>query len=294
MAMRLIADCGSTSCKWINDINSCLLTGPGINPTVMKEEDFRHRISLNENLWKAGEREAVSQVDFFGAGCTLPSAVTRMKEALQKCFPHALIRVESDLMAACLAGYAGKPTAVGILGTGSAVAGFDGRNMIRSTPSLGYVLGDEGAGSTIGRRMLTAYLYGELPQDLHQQFEKLFPETTVDSVLSTFYGPQASGGMLAAYAGLAVVNKNHSYIIQILTPLFEDFISRHLMPLRNAGYEKVAIIGSVGYGFSELLRSLLQKAGFTEILFFKDPMERLPAIIWNQKGHYINAQRKTD
>jgi glucosamine kinase len=293
MAMRLIADCGSTSCKWINDVNSSLRTGPGINPTVMKEEDFRQRISQNEDLWSAEERASVSRVDFFGAGCTLPSAASRIKEALQKSFPNAQIQVESDLMAACLAGYSGKPTAVGILGTGSAAAGFDGRNIFRATPSLGYVLADEGAGSAIGRKMLTAYLYGELPQDLHQQFEKLFPETTVDSVLGTFYGPQASGGMLATYAGLAAENNKDPFVVGTLSPLFADFISRHLMPLLKAGYEKVAIIGSVGYGFSELLRGLLQKAGFTEILFFKDPMERLPDIIWTQKGREINAQSQT-
>ena len=280
--MRLIADCGSTSCKWINDNKHSLLTGPGINPTVMKEDDFRHRISQNEALWNKEQRASVSRVDFFGAGCTLPSAINRMKEALQTCFPQAHIRVESDLMAACLAGYAGRPTAVGILGTGSAAAGFNGKDILRATPSLGYVLADEGAGSAIGRSMLTAYLYAELPSDLHHRFETLFPGTTVDSVLSTFYGTQASGGMLASFAGLAAENRHHPFVEHILNRLFEEFISRHLIPLRKSGYEQAAIIGSVGYGFSELLHVLLQKAGFTEIRFLKDPMERLPELLWNQ------------
>ena len=104
----------------------------------------------------------------------------------------------------------------------------------------------------------------------------------MDSVLSTFYGPQASGGMLASYAGLAAENKQHPFVENALTRLFDEFISRHLIPLREGGYEHAAIIGSVGYGFSEILHVLLQKAGFSEIRFLKDPLEDLPELLWNQ------------
>ncbi len=280
--MRLIADCGSTSCKWINDLGLPGLSGPGLNPTVMKEDEFSRRVADNAALWNADLRGQVSQVDFFGAGCTLASAGERMKEALQALFPRAEIRVESDLTAACLAVYRGSPVAVGILGTGSAAAGFNGKSIYRATPSLGYVLADEGAGSAIGRAVLTAYLYGELPPDLHSKFENLFPGTSPDSVLETFYGPEASGGRLARYADLAAEEPQHPFVENLVKPLFSTFISRHLLPLKRAGYEEAGIVGSVGYGFRHLLRSQLNEAGFSEVRMIKNPLDALPEHIWGK------------
>jgi hypothetical protein len=169
---------------------------------------------------------------------------------------------------------------VGILGTGSAAAGFNGKEILRCTPSLGYVLGDEGAGSSLGRKLLTAYLYNELPTDLKNAFETLFPGTTSESVSETFYGPQASGGKLAAYTEVAVQYPSHPFIQAILRNNFDEFIRRHLFPLHKKGYLQAGLIGSVAFGFQTLLSEMLKEAGFKKVVFVKDPIDSLPRQIW--------------
>lgn len=279
--MRILADCGSTSCKWVIEGLTERLTGPGLNPTVMWEEEFEKRIKANTDLWNLDERTAVSEVRYFGAGCSTPSAQKRMHNALTEMFPHAKIQIQSDLLAACLALYAGKPIAIGILGTGSAAAGFDGKEPVyRGTPSLGYVLGDEGAGSAIGRSMLSAYLYKEMPAELSDAFDLLFPDTTVEKTLNTFYGSEASGGKLAEYTRFAVKYAENPFVRERLQTGFEEFIQRHMVPLQKKGFLQAGLIGSVAFGFREIIRPLLTKAGFETVTIMNDPLDSLPQKIW--------------
>lgn len=278
--MRVIADCGSTSCKWLLEEGLIRFSGPGLNPTVMSDADLNRRLEENARLWTPEQTQSVTRVDFFGAGCRLASAKKKLLHGLKRLFPHAEIHIESDLMAACLAVYQGEPVAVGILGTGSAAAGFDGSEIFRTTPSLGYVLGDEGAGSSLGRKLLTAYLYNELPTDLKNAFETLFHGTTSESVLETFYGPQASGGKLAAYAEVAVQYPSHPFIQTLLRNTFDEFIQRHLLPLHKKGFLQAGLIGSVAFGFQTLLSEMLKEAGFSDVIFVQDPLDSLPRQIW--------------
>lgn len=279
--MRLLADCGSTSCKWVAEYPAKRFSGPGINPSVMSPRELGDAFKNNETLFTDLPRETVRQVNFFGTGCLDARTKGIVADWLKSVFPQAQIFVESDLRGACMAVHEeGRQTAVGILGTGSAAAGFDGQTVTRLTPSLGYLLADEGGGSDIGRRILTAYLYGEMPAELAARFEELFPQTTPAGVIEAFYGNTAGSAFLARHTQVAVEYATHPFIRQLLTDAFSVFIQRHLQPLRHAGYTHVGIVGSVGYGFREHLEPLLEQAGFASSVIIRDPLDRLPAKVW--------------
>lgn len=281
--MRLIADCGSTSCKWLREKNGERITGPGINPSVMSAEEFSLRLLENKKLWAPEEAGSITELHYYGTGCSIESARQKMHAGLQSIFPHARIHVQTDIYGACLAVYDQTPVAVGILGTGSATAGFHNGEIVRLTPSLGYVLADEGAGSDIGRKLLTAYLYKELPAELSAAFERLFPDTSDTSAIETFYGSHASGGRLAAYTRLATEFSGHGFIRRLVEDAFSVFIKRHMNPLLQAGYKDAGIIGSVGYGFRDVLEPMLREAGFRSINIIADPMDMLPEKVWGKQ-----------
>lgn len=280
--MRILSDCGSTSCKWVIEGREERITGPGINPSVMSEAERKAAFAANERLFDAFTRNAVTAVRFFGTGCLDARTKAIVGDWLRGLFPKAEIRVESDLFGACLAVHTdGQQTAVGILGTGSAAAGFNGTDTVRLTPSLGYLLADEGAGSDIGRRLLTAYLYHEMPAELATRFETLFPENTQpEKVIQTFYGDGVGSAYLAQHTQLAAEFPEHAFVARLLDDAFGNFIQRHLKPLLQAGYTQAGLVGSVAFGFRRRLEPILLQAGFSAVHIVQDPLDTLPAKVW--------------
>lgn len=279
--MRIIADCGSTSCKWILEGTENRLTGPGINPSVMSPQELSAGLAGNQLLFGEIDALQVTQVNFYGTGCLSEKTNAVIADWLKTLFPQAQIAVESDLYGACLAVYDGtNPVAVGILGTGSAATGFDGKDITRLTPSLGYQLADEGAGSDIGRRLLTAFLYGEMPKELADAFYARFPETEATWVINNVYAQQAGSAFLAQHTKLAVDYPEHPFIRKVVSDAFSVFIRRHFLPLLNANFRQAGIIGSVGFGFKDILENMLKEAGFESVKIIRDPLDSLPEKVW--------------
>lgn len=283
--MRILSDCGSTSCKWVIEGREERITGPGINPSVMSEAERRAAMDANERLFDAFPKNGVTHVHFFGTGCLDARTKAIVGGWLRSLFPQAKIQVESDLFGACLAVHApGQQTAVGILGTGSAAAGFNGTEIVRLTPSLGYLLADEGAGSDIGRRLLTAYLYHEMPPELATRFEALFPENTQpEKVIHTFYGDGVGSAYLAQHTQLAAEFSEHAFVTRLLDDAFGNFIQRHLKPLLQGGYAQAGLVGSVAFGFRRQLEPLLLRAGFSAVHIVRDPLDTLPGKVWGTR-----------
>ncbi len=64
---------------------------------------------------------------------------------------------------------------VAILGTGSNSGYYNGKKIVRNSPGLGYVLGDEGSGAYLGKKVLQYYLYKTFDEELHDKFHKKIP-----------------------------------------------------------------------------------------------------------------------
>jgi N-acetylglucosamine kinase-like BadF-type ATPase len=155
--MILIAESGSTKCDWV----LLDLTGKeierwktiGFNPYFHAEDVIVQTLSTEKDFmfWK----DKVSQVWFYGAGCSTEVLSVIVRKALDRVFVNSSNNVGHDLEAAAFALYQGEPFVACILGTGSNSCMFDGDGVYEETPSLAYVLGDEGSASFIGKRLLT-------------------------------------------------------------------------------------------------------------------------------------------
>ena len=266
----LIADGGSTKIDWtvVSGISQKTFRSPGINPVLWdigKIEQMLQEGLPNEIL------SDVESVYFYGAGC-LGRSAEKMQEALMRVVAHdAEIEVESDLLGAARALFGNESGIACILGTGSNSALYDGKEIISNIHPLGYILGDEGSGASIGKHFLNALYKGRLPESLRKDFET---ETglTYDDVIDRVYRQPMANKFLASL--VIFVSKRRKECAELLNEEFENFIEKDILPYNHCELP-VGIVGGVGYEFYEELKEIFLRHRLKLNKVVAKPMENL-------------------
>lgn len=266
----LIADGGSTKIDWtiVSRISQKTFRSPGINPVLwdigkieqMLQEGVPHEILSD-----------VESVYFYGAGC-LGRSAEKMQEALMRVVAHdAEIEVESDLLGAARALFGNERGIACILGTGSNSALYDGKEIISNIHPLGYILGDEGSGASIGKHFLNALYKGRLPESLRKDFET---ETglTYDDVIDHVYRQPMANKFLASL--VIFVSKRRKECAELLNEEFENFIEKDILPYNHCELP-VGIVGGVGYEFHDELKEIFLRHRLKLNKVVAKPMENL-------------------
>lgn len=266
----LIADGGSTKIDWtvVSGISQKTFRSPGINPVLWdigKIEQMLQEGLPNEIL------SDVESVYFYGAGC-LGRSAEKMQEALMRVVAHdAEIEVESDLLGAARALFGNERGIACILGTGSNSALYDGKEIISNIHPLGYILGDEGSGASMGKHFLNALYKGRLPESLREDFET---ETglTYDDVIDHVYRQPMANKFLASL--VIFVSKRRKECAELLNEEFDNFIEKDILPYNHCELP-VGIVGGVGYEFHEELKEIFLRHGLKLNKVVARPMENL-------------------
>lgn len=157
--MIAIVDGGSTKCDWVILDHSGKISQKtetlGFNPNIINADLIPQEIEKNQHLYFL--KEHLKEIYFYGSGCGTPENAALVEVNLQKAFSYAKVIVKEDMTAAAYAAYNGKPAIVCILGTGSNSCFFDGETVRRDLPSLGFLIGDEGSGSALGKQLLRRF-----------------------------------------------------------------------------------------------------------------------------------------
>lgn len=272
--MIAVTDSGSTKADWIftdREGREVAIATRGLNPFLHTEEQIRSM--LLADLGEGVDREAVEAVHFYGAGCSDEKRCACMAAGLQSVFPHASIYVEHDLLAAARATCRNEAGIACILGTGSNSCRFDGREITDNIPSLGYLPGDEGSGSHIGKELLRAYYYREMPPGLAEAFHR---EVAADktAVWDQIYGPQPNV-YLASLAAFAGRHLGDPYCRALAGRCFRDFLQRHVMKYENAREWPIHFVGSIAVHFREVLEEQMNELGLQPGRFLQKPIRDL-------------------
>lgn len=222
-------------------------------------------------------------IHFYGAGCR-PDQQARMARLLTTHLGAAHADVASDLLGAAHALCGDTPGIVAILGTGSGSALYDGRAFVRQTPSLGFILGDEGSGAVLGRRLVGDLYKGVLPTHLLAAFEA---EQDVDlsAIIRHVYSESAPNRYLAQFTRFLSAHLSEPAVHALLVDEFRRFFQRNI-----AAYERpdlpVHFVGSIAAVFEPLLReaaaTALPNAPFTVGRILPSPIAALGEY-WNDK-----------
>ncbi|MFZ4058279.1 MAG: N-acetylglucosamine kinase [Ferruginibacter sp.] len=274
MSITLIADSGSTKAAW------CLIDGKkkktyytqGISPYFLNSDQIRD-ILLNELLPKL-KKAIPTEIFYYGTGCSNAANVKLVKKAIQQIFPMAKIAVDHDLMGAAKALCGNEKGVACILGTGSNSCFYNGKKIVKNSPGLGFILGDEGSGAYLGKKVVQYYLYNTFDPDLMERFNAKY-NITADEILEAVYKEPLPNRYLAGYAAFLAENRGHYMIENIIEDSFNDFFFHHVYKYRESWTMPVHFIGSIAYNFKDVLKEVCQAYQLQLGKVLQNPMEGL-------------------
>ncbi len=275
--MKLIADSGSTKTEWIltnQDNTVCWHSETvGLNPYHLNQEQM-HDILKQLIHSLPDEGKTTDTVEFYGAGCALPDKQRIVHDALRCLLPeNCHIRVDSDLKGAAKAVCQGEAGICCILGTGSNSCQFDGKGIVASTPSLGYILGDEGSGTALGRKLLNHVLKGLLPGHLCTAFAEEYG-ISLQEVLDNIYCRPQAARYMAGFVPFLSKHREEPSIQDLLTEEFEKFFQKNVIRAYDTTLP-VHMVGSVAYVFKEVLTKVTTSLGLITGRILRRPLETL-------------------
>ena len=274
MAIKLIADSGATKCEWcllINGKKKTILT-QGISPYFLNSQQIVEL--LQKDLLPKLKGVEVEELYFYGTGLSNPNNTKIIKIALKKLFPSAKIETNTDLLAAARALCGNNKGIACILGTGSNSCFYNGKKVLKNSPGLGYILGDEGSGAYLGKKVVQYYLYNTFDADLMSRFDAKFTTTAVE-ILENVYKKPMANRYLASFAIFLAENRGHYMIENIIEDGLNDFFFNHLYKYREAWILPINFIGSVAYGFKDVLQELCNTYELELGKILKKPMDGL-------------------
>lgn len=273
-SIKLIADSGATKAEWclVQNGKTKTIFTQGISPYFLVTEQIRDLL-LKELKPKLRNIEP-DEIFYYGTGCANPENAKSVKKAIKQVFPMAKVDVKHDLMAAARA-LCGRGKGVAcILGTGSNSCFYDGKKIVKNSPGLGYVLGDEGSGAYLGRKVLQYYLYGTFDDELRGRFDLTYT-TNVAEILENVYKKPLPNRYLAGFTRFLADNRGHYMIENIIEDGINDFFFNHLCKYRETWTMPVSFAGSVAFGFKDVLQQLCYSYEFELGKVMKNPMEGL-------------------
>jgi len=271
--VKIVVDLGGTKGDWRFISDKGLVDTAqtrGFNPALHSMWDLEQIIKSD----LPPQAEPIKQVYYYGAG--VGGELTHHSlETLLRTLLHAdYIEINSDLMAACRATCQHQEGIVSILGTGSSSCLYDGHKVTDIIPSLGYIAGDEGAGSCLGKRILQAYYYREMPEELNREYEQTYAFTR-DELLENIYRRPGANSYLASFANFALTQKEHPFIDKIIRNEFDDFVRRHLLKYFKARQYKCHFVGSIAWFLQDPLKKILALHGLTLGRVIRKPIDDL-------------------
>ena len=274
--MIAIVDGGSTKCDWVILENSGKISQKtesiGFNPNIINADLIPQEIEKNPHLFLI--KNQLDYIYFYGSGCGTVENALLVETQLQKVFPYAKVTVKEDLTAAAYAAYNGKPAIVCILGTGSNSCYFDGESIRRDLPSLGFLIGDEGSGSALGKHLVRRFFMKKLPQDLHQEFVETYHLTIEDAIKNMYHNPRANA-YLAEFNKFVVQRKQHPYFQNMVFDEMKNFFEYQVLPYEEAREAEINFIGSIAYYYEDILRTATAELNLTVGHIVQKPIESL-------------------
>lgn len=274
--MIAIVDGGSTKCDWVILENTGKVSQKtesiGFNPNIISADLIPQEIEKNPHLFLI--KNQLDYVYFYGSGCGTAENALLVETQLQKVFPYAKVTVKEDLTAAAYAAYKGKPAIVCILGTGSNSCYFDGKSVRRDLPSLGFLIGDEGSGSAIGKHLVRRFFMKKLPQDLHQEFVETYHLTIDDAIKNMYHNPRANA-YLAEFNKFVIQRKQHPYFQNMVFDEMKNFFEYQVLPYEEAREAEINFIGSIAYYYEDVLRAAAAELNLTVGHIVQKPIESL-------------------
>ncbi|MEI7490815.1 MAG: ATPase [Bacteroidota bacterium] len=273
--MKLIVDSGSTKTSWSllegKEYRSAIHTS-GLNPYFHTSDSVN--AILKAELLPFIVTDHVKEIDFYGAGCSTEKNDELIRGALSGFFHHAVIFVYHDILGAARALFGNTAGISCILGTGCNCCYYDGKEIYSKVDSLGYLFGDEGAGSFLGKTLMADYLRKKLPEDLRNEFDSIY-RLSLEDILNSLYNLPYPNRFLASFSAFLAPRQEHPYVNKLVRDSFLAFFDAQVKHYEGYRNLPVSFTGSIAYYYSKILEEAASQEGIHIGTIIKAPMEGL-------------------
>lgn len=269
----LIVDSGATKADWQlvkNGKTSHYYLGKGISPVFQSQQEIVDE--LKEYVIPEFKKWDVEAIYFYGSGCTQENIPT-VRNALNQSFAIDNIEVYSDLIAAahCLCGK--KAGIACILGTGSNSCEWNGEAIVKQISPLGFILGDEGSGAYMGKKLLGDALKNRLSEGLKEKLLEEY-ELTPSIIIDKVYREHYPSRFLASLSSFIKQNITDESIKRIVMESFSEFFERNIKQYNYLKYD-VNFVGSIACHYSDFLQETARIKGIKIGKIIMSPMDGL-------------------
>ena len=278
--MILIVDSGSTKCDWIavdKDGNQLLekIRTKGLNPAILSEKKLRKTIKKSKELKE--NREKVTNIYFYGAGCGTENPRLALKVVLQQIFTNANVEVNEDTLAAVYATINAPDEAavVCILGTGSNCSYYDGKRLEQRVSSLGYTLMDDASGNYFGKQLIRDYYFNHMPEDIKIAFADKY-NLDSDYIKHNLYKQPNPNAYLANFAEFMILNKDSKYVKELIKEGIRVFSKNMILQFEEEiKTVPVHFAGSIAFFCQDEIKEVGEELGYKVGNFERRPIEGL-------------------
>ena len=274
MKTILVADSGSTKTAWclIEGSKKKNITTQGISPYFLNDDTLLE--ILKKELAPKTANATVDEVFYYGTGCSNEDNISLVQRGLKKLYPKAKIHVNHDLLGAAK-GLCGDDKGIAcILGTGSNSCFYNGKKIVKNSPGLGYVLGDEGSGTHLGKKVLQHFMYNTFDAELMDKFEAKY-KTNNKEILDNVYKVKMANRYLSGFVPFLIENRGHYMIENIIEDCLNDFFFYHIYKYRESWTLPINFVGSIAYGFKDILKQMCNDFELKLGKVIKNPMDGL-------------------
>lgn len=274
LRMMIIADSGSTKTTWVllhmETGERQTIHTSGINPFYQDSGEIYKMLQEEFSAPVSG----IGELHFYGAGCANPVVNETVREALQKYFKAEIIEIASDLMAAARSLCRHEPGIACILGTGSNSCYYNGNTIEEQVSPLGFILGDEGSGAVLGKKLLADILKKQLPGHLIDRFFAEYPVNQAD-ILDNIYRKPFPNRYAAGFTRFLAEHAGEPTIRGLVVTEFQAFFSRNVLQYTRVKELPVHFTGSIAWYFREMLEEAATGFGLQTGRIVQAPMEGL-------------------
>ncbi len=273
--MKLIVDSGTTKTHWVLLDGKKIIadfTTTGFNPYYSSADEIRSNIG--KELPVQMKTRQVDNIYFYGTGCSTPGNCSKVQTILQQFFANALIETHHDLYGAAVALQKNRKGIAAILGTGSNSCLWNGKEIVENIPSTGWIIGDEGSATYLGKIMLKAFLSGEMPETITQDFYS-FTGLDFEGILHKIYSEPQPNRWISGLSPFASRHMKNQAVRKLIRKNFRDFLETQVK--KYTGYHEceISFTGSVAWYFREVLHEVLKEEGLHLGIILQQPMEGL-------------------
>jgi len=260
--MILVADSGSSKTDWLLSISpqkEQQFRTAGLNPYFLTEKEII-KILQDQVPDLVAFAADIDEIYFFGAGCSSPDRHEIVSNALSYLFERSYVSVDSDLLGSAYATCGHQKGLCCVLGTGSNISFFDGEDIHDGQHGLGFVLGDEGGGTWFGKALVTDFLYGSMPKDIHEKFEDAY-HLDKRTVIKNVYQSSNANSYLASFSKFLSEVRSSAYAQNLLRKGLLEFINTNVKSYPEYHGCKCHFVGSIAYVFTDELKAVCQENG---------------------------------